>query len=67
VGRQTCPGCGTRVRYSWLGYILLGLLLGLLLYASTIPVLKTAAAWVLLILLVIAVFRGLQQFRASRR
>ena len=64
---QRCRTCHVKVEYSWLGFTILGLLLFLLLVTSLFQGAEKIGIGVLVLLLGIAVFKAVKQYKAIQK
>ena len=64
AGKQYCSICHERIQYSWLGHILLSIVLGLLFFTSLTPSLLIIAPYVSILFLITGCFQGVKQYLA---
>lgn len=64
---QKCDTCGVGVKYSWLGYTILGILLYILFATTIFDPASGIALGVLVLCLILAAIKSVQQRRAANR
>ena len=64
---QCCRTCHVRVELSWLGFIILGILLFTLMATDLIPAVNSVAPGILFFFLGIAAYKAVKQHRAANR
>jgi len=67
AGKQYCSVCNKRIQYSWLGHILLSIVLGLLFLTDLVPSLQSIAPYISLLFVLTACFQGIKQYLAKKR
>jgi len=66
AGKQYCSVCDVRIQYSWLGHLLLSIVLGLLFFTDLIPSLQAIAPYCSIFFLITACFQGIKQYLAIK-
>ena len=64
---QRCKTCHVRVELSWLGFIILGILLFTLMATDLIPAVNRVGSGILFFFLGIAAYKAVKQHRATKR